>query len=252
MKKHQEHEESGEKAPLWIISFADMISLLMAFFVMLQTMAAEKTNNFLETGKDKIKVISGEFRRNIDNFGIPTLFGKPTICSSFHTIENKSSLENPEEKIDHQAVDGHEEKIRRLFSKLSSEAETHISQFDKQKLSFEATPITFTGENTDLDNKSKSYLMQLASTLQQAGNLDNTLIYVAGLAPDMTSPELQWTVSELRARKVKSVLQSLLPGKDPDSIHWWGAGPDMEGLKSSNSSNTVPTILIASEVESIR
>lgn len=35
-KKHQE-EESGESAPLWMITFSDMASLLMAFFVMLTT-----------------------------------------------------------------------------------------------------------------------------------------------------------------------------------------------------------------------
>jgi len=38
--RSQQEEESGEGAPLWIISFADMISLLMAFFVMLSTFSS--------------------------------------------------------------------------------------------------------------------------------------------------------------------------------------------------------------------
>ena len=52
--KVQQEEEGGEGAPLWIISFADMISLLMAFFVMLSTFSefgeGEKAK-LQETGK---------------------------------------------------------------------------------------------------------------------------------------------------------------------------------------------------------
>jgi flagellar motor protein MotB len=39
-KPKPQEEESGEGAPLWIVSFADMISLLMAFFVMLTTFSS--------------------------------------------------------------------------------------------------------------------------------------------------------------------------------------------------------------------
>ena len=50
-KPKAEEEESGESAPLWIISFADMISLLMAFFVMLST--------FADFGPKEIKQLHG-------------------------------------------------------------------------------------------------------------------------------------------------------------------------------------------------
>ncbi len=40
MAAEKQEEERGEGAPLWIISFADMISLLMAFFVMLSTFSS--------------------------------------------------------------------------------------------------------------------------------------------------------------------------------------------------------------------
>jgi hypothetical protein len=48
-EKKPEEEGGGESAPLWIISFADMISLLMAFFVMLSTF-----NSYDKQEKEKL------------------------------------------------------------------------------------------------------------------------------------------------------------------------------------------------------
>jgi len=54
--KPQEEEGGGEGAPLWIISFADMVSLLMAFFVMLSTFST-----YGEGEKAKLKSIGNAF-----------------------------------------------------------------------------------------------------------------------------------------------------------------------------------------------
>jgi len=50
-KPKQEEESGGEGAPLWMISFADMSSLLMAFFLMLTTFSSfgPKEENQLKT-----------------------------------------------------------------------------------------------------------------------------------------------------------------------------------------------------------
>ena len=58
-------EETGEKSPLWIISFADMISLLMAFFVMLLTMAHDKSGKIANEGEGIFEIPVGPVHAGI-------------------------------------------------------------------------------------------------------------------------------------------------------------------------------------------
>ncbi|MCY2931768.1 MAG: hypothetical protein NTV86_20215 [Planctomycetota bacterium] len=57
------------QAPLWVLSFADMITNLMAAFVMLQAFAsATPTAASFKAGQ-------GSFKRAIKNFGLPSWAG---------------------------------------------------------------------------------------------------------------------------------------------------------------------------------
>ena len=145
VKKKQVQEESGgEKAPLWIISFADMISLLMAFFVMLQTMACERSNELLNTGMGKFEMVIGEFQRHIDGFGAPGLFGRAGENLGFKTKRSHYRTDIKDEgNIEQSAIDGEQEKTGRLFSQLSNFSDTYRSQLTGNNPSYIVTPINF-------------------------------------------------------------------------------------------------------------
>ena len=59
--KPQQEEESVEGAPLWIISFADMMSLLMAFFVMLSSFSSLGPAEALKLRKAMMAALAPNF-----------------------------------------------------------------------------------------------------------------------------------------------------------------------------------------------
>ena len=50
MGKKKRQEESNDGIPAWIVSFSDMVTLLLAFFVMLQAFAKPKQPEQVKQG----------------------------------------------------------------------------------------------------------------------------------------------------------------------------------------------------------
>lgn len=95
-KPKAQEEESGESAPLWIISFADMISLLMAFFVMLSTFSSfgpKESEKFRTVTKYALMPNCGWHSRAPQSAVTPTLVaaGDGTTGSEKPTLETKSN-----------------------------------------------------------------------------------------------------------------------------------------------------------------
>jgi outer membrane protein OmpA-like peptidoglycan-associated protein len=246
MKKKQVQEESGEKAPLWIISFADMISLLMAFFVMLTTMATEHTNEMFTTGRGAFAAAAGSFRRNIDSFGMPELFGKNKDNLPFRVAKQKHNFDSPDSQpVMTPAKDGDQEKLKRLFANLAQSAKTEPPQLAGKIQDYTFIPVQFTVGGNQLDSETTARLAQYISAFEHTGtSCDTVIYYVVGAAQDVSSPSEQWIVSEQRARSVAEFLRTALPEGLRENIYWWGAGAGGSWFASTDSMKNQNHILI--------
>jgi outer membrane protein OmpA-like peptidoglycan-associated protein len=221
-------EEKGERAPLWIISFADMISLLMAFFVMLMTMTTEQSGKLCNTGKgmETFEMTLFGFRRTIAGFGFPGLFGSANEGLYFGNRKPNYAVGTPDDTNEvTRVIDAGGERIRRIFSGLESKAKTLKAQIEGQRAEFFPAPVNFTPGDAALDESAQRFLTNFAADLKQAAVEKKTTLYVVGLATQDRGEKEQWILSAKRAEAVAEFLKSTLPAELHLPVYSWGAGP---------------------------
>ncbi|MFA6132731.1 MAG: flagellar motor protein MotB [Phycisphaerae bacterium] len=242
MARKPQQEEAGEKAPLWIISFADMITLLMSFFVMLQTLAKDQDATLLGASRDS-------FKRAISGFGIPDLlFGEQT-----GNKEDYLKLKYPTEEADEEPnkpsriIDADDEKIRQLFLQIRKDMETRTSNASEKLVNMTPTPIRFESGGEELTAADKEFLRNLAGGMAGELNPQVHRICVSMSAEEGTPRSAQWMSAARRARGVaeqlRKYLQQARPGKWQVSSQGGGGSPRRSQPAGQGGSR--PCIMIA-------
>ena len=247
MKKQAAAEEGGgEKAPLWIISFADMVSLLMAFFVMLQTMAHMKSGKVGYGGEGAFAATLEGFRKNIAGCGMPSVFsGSSNKSLNFDREATYYPVEGGDSNSAGNIMDGREEKTRRTFSRVCTYAQSLSSQIRGRNPNFVVTPIEFKLGQTALDESAKKFLEKFATDLQHSTNVRELTIYVVGLAGQEKNEEAQWKLSAKRGEVVAEFLREKLPMEASKSVFSWGAGAGGAWVKGEYAVSEGTNVLIA-------
>jgi len=249
-RKHQSIAEGSPKVPGYIVTFSDMVTLLLTFFVMLLSLASVQDPELFGRGRDS-------FSWSIKNFGLGMLWGRK-LRPDFGSVKIKYFISEPDKFFKGRSIHIKEEKIRQVFNELRQSMKTMPSEVAATKTDFSVTNIRFPHGVSSLDVSAKRFLGGFCSNLQQDSGSRPIKLYVLGLADDQGAEKDQWILSAKRAKVVADYLRGILSsgsglqtqrsafgGWSKWSVYWWGAGPGGDWVQQGSPISKQSQILIA-------
>jgi len=200
MKRHR-IVESEAKAPIWILSFGDMITNLLAFFILLQSFSHCQRGEIGEVGDlhtgDHMVDMGGAGKWMFDRGPGP----------SFKFKQRRYAVESdPDAGQPQRIIDAEDEQIRKLFDDLRRAMDTRTSDQPPPLTRIVTTPIRFNPSEAALDAPAMDFLATLVSELGQDMQTDQADVYVFATAPDAASTKEQFILSARRAQVVRDRL----------------------------------------------
>ncbi len=233
-KARKSQGASGPNVPAYIVTFSDMVTLLLTFFVLLLSLAQVQDPELFNRSRDA-------FNEHINTYGIGVLTSKQ-LAPEFGQRREKHHIPDPDDDAAARTVDSKEETLRRLFRKAAESMEAMPSRVGVRLSDYTPTEIYFSDGQADLDDAARTYLDRLAKDLRQQADAAKTQVYVLGLAPDEPTGKQQWAVSSLRAQRVADYLEEM-GLKCP--VYTWGGGPGGDWVSKHGPVTRQSQILIA-------
>ena len=228
--RHQATEGKGPKVPGYIVTFSDMTTLLLTFFVMLLSLAQVQDEELFHTGRES-------FLRSMSHLGLG-IFGGRKPKPYFGNIKVKYFIGMPDKFFQGRTIDAREEGVRRIFQKMSESVKAMPSQMVGAQASFSVTNIRFPPGDATLSEGAKGFLTRFCLDLGSGAHSAPVGLYVLGLAGDEPTEREQWILSARRAQAVADFIRAALPtglasgapyggvGRFPQwHVYSWGAGP---------------------------
>jgi chemotaxis protein MotB len=249
-RPHLVIEDEGSKVPAYIVTYSDMVTLLLTFFVMLLSLASTQDPELFDIGRNS-------FLESLRYIGLGVLFSREDI-TKLDNPKTKYYINNPDELVEKRTIDARAEELRRILKNLRQLTTIVPSRIVAKRANFSVANVHFSPGRDDLDESAKMFLTGFSQDLQQEASKDPIDLYVLGLASDGKSEKEQWLLSARRARMVADFLRDTLSTMDGEqtrhsmtgseskwSVYSWGAGPGGDWVGRDSPISEHSQILIA-------
>jgi outer membrane protein OmpA-like peptidoglycan-associated protein len=210
--RRQITEEAGPSAPAYLVTFSDMVTLLLTFFVMLLSLADVQDPELFNKGRDA-------FLESLVYIGLGPLFGKeqkPHLGAS----KTKYFVPEPDKSADRRTIDARAEELRRILERLKPFTTIVPSKIMGKGTHYSVTNVRFRSGRADLNDSAAKFLTAFCRDLQQDTDVKPVDLYVLGLASDGQNDRDKWLLSAKRAQAAADFMKhTLSTPSGPDGPH---------------------------------
>ena len=237
MAKKARAEEPKPGVPAYIVTFSDMVTLLLTFFVLLLTLADEQDPALFDIGKDS-------FKKAISAFGLGMLPGR-SQAMEFGEIQVKYRVDEADDPADPRTISSQDEQLKRLLNRVQKKVSSIPSQIVATKINYSVANISFADSSSVLDSKDEKYLCDFVKNIQQNAKTSSKMLYILGLANCQANEKENLILSSKRAKAVADFIKGNLKSSDSWNIFSWGAGSGGEWTNSESPISATSDIYIA-------
>lgn len=216
--------EEKAKVPAYIVTFSDMVTLLLTFFVMLLSLANDQDPAMFNAGK-------ASFIRAIDTMGLGLMMG-PKVGNQFNIDRPKYKIEEEEPKQDTRTIDPEQQRLQKSIRKLSEYLQNESKNKNNYSNHTIITSILFSPGTTALPQNAMDYLDTLSQDFRTSTNIS---LYVVGLP---TENKADMATASRRAEKTASYLKSKITNQTVN-IYSLGADSSWFGKKQPKDNSHI-------------
>lgn len=177
-------EEPPRGTPSYMVSFGDMMTLMLTFFILLCTFAKKREAGFIAAGV-------GSFRRAINSFGLPGILPTDTDSLRLQFQRNMSKFNKKYPLFLQDWEEVQEDQINLNLERLKASVQEYLGRRSEVWLSI---PITFEKNDASLKEEHRTFFRKTAPLLR-AGKWSIT---IEGFSEGDEQPD-PWEISLRRA-----------------------------------------------------
>ena len=244
MSREKKPGPEAPKVPSYIVTFSDMVTLLLTFFVMLLSMA--------DTQVEDHKFMSGKssIQQAIADFGLSGFLVNRSSGPQFDHPKQMYRVDEGKDEPEDRSIDSQTEMLRRALMEVETRMDISPSHITGISRTFFTTELRFAPGSWQLGNDDKRILSQFWQQLQGGLLGKKPAIYVLGLAGEEPNYKQQMIISARRAQAAADALRSLQTDDTKCPVYCWGAGKGGEWTGKSGMANSSTQIMIAVLIES--